>query len=208
MARNGFMPHPSFIFRNATRFSRNAAHISLIDQSISLSCYLSCFPVCEFEMLYISFPFLLFLLALSGHVCHVIGSGSYFLVDNFQPSNFFTEFNFFTVFGRWSVASTTDILILPQGVDPTQGYVQYVNQSYAQTNGLISEHNSFVRFGVDSTIVYKTGGAGRPSVRLEGKNSYTHALYVLSLNHMPWGCGTWPAFVRNCFDIPFIRLTE
>jgi hypothetical protein len=37
-------------------------------------------------------------------------------------------------------------------------------------------------------------GPGRPAVRLISDNTYTHGLFVLDLSHMPYGCGTWPAF--------------
>lgn len=37
-------------------------------------------------------------------------------------------------------------------------------------------------------------GRGRNAVRVESKASYNHALIILDLNHMPEGCGTWPAF--------------
>lgn len=34
----------------------------------------------------------------------------------------------------------------------------------------------------------------RNSVRLEGKRRFNRGLFILSLEHMPTGCGTWPAF--------------
>lgn len=37
-------------------------------------------------------------------------------------------------------------------------------------------------------------GRGRSAVRVESKTSYNHGLIILDLNHMPEGCGTWPAF--------------
>jgi beta-glucanase (GH16 family) len=48
--------------------------------------------------------------------------------------------------------------------------------------------------GVDTTHLYDPYGAGRPSVRITSNNAYTHGLFVLDVNHMPFGCGTWPAF--------------
>ena len=46
----------------------------------------------------------------------------------------------------------------------------------------------------DSIHTVSRSSRGRPSVRLEARNAYTHGLYLFSLNHMPYGCATWPAF--------------
>lgn len=35
---------------------------------------------------------------------------------------------------------------------------------------------------------------GRPSIRLTSKKSYNSGLVILDVEHMPVGCGTWPAF--------------
>jgi hypothetical protein len=48
--------------------------------------------------------------------------------------------------------------------------------------------------GVDSNNVYPLDGLGRPSVRLESKQTFTEGLFVLDLTHIPTGCGIWPAF--------------
>ncbi|KAK0661088.1 putative endo-1 [Lasiodiplodia hormozganensis] len=100
----------------------------------------------------------------------------YALEDNYSPENWFDQFNFFT-----------------EG-DPTNGHVQYVNQTWAEQNGLISVNSQShsVYMGVDHTNTYKD--SGRPSVRLQSKKLYNHGLFVLDLNHMPVGCGTWPAW--------------
>ena len=46
--------------------------------------------------------------------------------------------------------------------------------------------------GVDYVNVVTTG---RPSVRIQSKESYTHGLIIADLAHMPASiCGTWPAF--------------
>jgi hypothetical protein len=72
------------------------------------------------------------------------------------------------------------------------GFVQYVDQSTAQDMGLInSSATGAVSWGVDSTN--KTP-EGRPSVRLSSKKTYNNGLVVLDVEHMPVGCGTWPAF--------------
>jgi hypothetical protein len=55
---------------------------------------------------------------------------------------------------------------------------------------------SFYRFVMraDYKTVLNPSGAGRNSVRIRSKKTYTHHLVVLDARHMPQGCGTWPAF--------------
>ncbi|KAK7542798.1 concanavalin A-like lectin/glucanase domain-containing protein [Phyllosticta citribraziliensis] len=104
-------------------------------------------------------------------------SADYVLVDDYEPSNFFDKFDFFTA------------------NDPTQGYVDYVNQTSAQEDGLIGNTSDRVYIGVDTKNTYNVySDRGRPSVRLQSTQSYTHGLFILDLNHMPYGCGTWPAW--------------
>jgi len=80
-----------------------------------------------------------------------------------------------------------------QGVDPTNGYVNYVDQATAQSSGLYSAQNGSIYTGVDSVNV--ASRSSRSSIRVESKNSYNHGLIILDLEHMPGGiCGTWPAF--------------
>jgi hypothetical protein len=69
-----------------------------------------------------------------------------------------------------------------------------VNQTIASQNGYIVTNPSNVYMGVDTTGYYPLGGPGRPSVRLISNNIYTHGLFILDLSHMPFGCGTWPAY--------------
>lgn len=102
------------------------------------------------------------------------GDGAnYALIDNYTPQNFFSMFTFFT------------------DHDPTNGFVQYVNQSTALSTGLINNTRDSVYIGVDHTNITPNG---RPSVRLTSNKSYNHGLILLDLSHMPDGCGTWPAF--------------
>lgn len=64
----------------------------------------------------------------------------------------------------------------------------------AATNGYATTNNDSVTISVDTTNKWPSGGPGRPAVRLISDNTYTHGLFILDLNHMPYGCGTWPAF--------------
>ncbi|TID16427.1 hypothetical protein E6O75_ATG11545 [Venturia nashicola] len=98
----------------------------------------------------------------------------YALKDAYTPSNFFNSFNFYT------------------GEDPTQGTVKFVDQSTAQSAGIISTNGSSVKFGVDHS---NQAPDGRMSVRLESKQSYDQGLIIADISHMPGSiCGTWPAF--------------
>ncbi|KAL8680354.1 MAG: hypothetical protein Q9186_003475 [Xanthomendoza sp. 1 TL-2023] len=77
--------------------------------------------------------------------------------------------------------------------DPTHGYVNYVDQSQARSNGLLDTNNGAVILRVDSTNV--ASGRGRNSLRLTSKAKYNHGLVVVDLAHMPGNaCGVWPAF--------------
>ncbi|KAK4550137.1 hypothetical protein LTR36_003104 [Oleoguttula mirabilis] len=103
------------------------------------------------------------------------GAGAYELVDDYEPSLFFTKFNFYSSY------------------DPTYGHVQYVNESIAVRNGFVAA-GSTANISVDTTNQWPNGGSGRPAVRIISDNTYTHGLFILDLVHMPWGCGTWPAY--------------
>jgi len=56
---------------------------------------------------------------------------------------------------------------------------------------------------VDTTNDWPNGGDGRPAVRIVSDNTYTHGLFILDLVHMPWGCGTWPAYWLVGPDWPY-----
>ncbi|KAL8997264.1 MAG: hypothetical protein Q9188_006369, partial [Gyalolechia gomerana] len=99
----------------------------------------------------------------------------YSLKDDYSADKFFDLFGFDTI------------------DDPTHGYVNFVDQTTAQSSGLINTNNGATTLRVDSTNV--ASGRGRNSVRLTSKASYTHALMVLDLAHMPGNaCGIWSAF--------------
>ena len=66
--------------------------------------------------------------------------------------------------------------------DPTHGYVDYVNQDSAWTNGLIGNWGN-IYLGVDHTNV--ASGRGRKSVRLTSKTAYNiNSLFVVDVAHM------------------------
>ncbi|PSN63503.1 hypothetical protein BS50DRAFT_458362, partial [Corynespora cassiicola Philippines] len=97
----------------------------------------------------------------------------YVLEDDYM-TDFYGHFDFFT------------------DEDPTNGFVKYVDEATAREMNLINASTTApVEWGVDSTN--KTP-EGRPSIRLEGKKKYTGGLVMIDVQHMPFGCGTWPAF--------------
>ncbi|KAJ9270158.1 CAZyme family GH16 [Paecilomyces variotii] len=111
-----------------------------------------------------------------------LSTAAYTLQQDFGVSSFFDNFAFFT------------------GTDPTNGFVDYVDQSTAQSAGLISTGSS-VYIGVDNTNV--ASSSGRQSVRISSTATFNHGLVILDLAHMPGGiCGTWPAFWMLGSDWP------
>ncbi|KAI6905549.1 glycoside hydrolase family 16 protein, partial [Hortaea werneckii] len=103
------------------------------------------------------------------------GAAPYQLVDDYQPSIFFSKFNFYSSY------------------DPTYGHVKYVTKDVAWQNGYAQEGDQAI-MSVDTTNKWPRGGDGRPATRIISNNAYTHGLFILDLEHMPWGCGTWPAY--------------
>ncbi|KAK3301128.1 uncharacterized protein B0H64DRAFT_438234 [Chaetomium fimeti] len=108
-----------------------------------------------------------------------VWAASYNIVDTFDASNFFSEFDFFTA------------------PDPTHGFVKYVDSATASRDGLAGYADGGVYLGVDYT---NTTTTGRPSVRVTSKKAYTKGLFIADIAHMPAGaagsssCGIWPAF--------------
>ncbi|KAJ5746684.1 hypothetical protein N7520_011866 [Penicillium odoratum] len=118
-----------------------------------------------------------------GLFAHFATAGYTLLDDYGTDESFFDMFDFYT------------------DTDPTNGYVNYVDNSTAASDGLISASGSSVYIGVDNSNV--ASGNGRNSVRLTSTNSYTEGLVILDLAHMPAStCGTWPAFWMLGSDWP------
>ena len=70
---------------------------------------------------------------------------------------------------------------------------RYVTKDVAWQNGYVQEGDQAI-MSVDTTNKWPRGGDGRPATRIISNNAYTHGLFILDLEHMPWGCGTWPAY--------------
>lgn len=77
--------------------------------------------------------------------------------------------------------------------DPTNGRVNYVDQSTAEADGLYSVSGSTVTLRADDTTVLSSSGPGRNSFRLMSNNQYSNHVAIFDIGHMPEGCGTWPA---------------
>jgi hypothetical protein len=86
-------------------------------------------------------------------------------------------------FNKWDFDSSPD---------PTSGHVIYVDQSTALSTGLANATADRVYLGAEMTS--KTGGAGRKSVRVRSKDKFDSGLFIASIDHVPTGCSTWPAF--------------
>jgi len=106
-------------------------------------------------------------------LCFAGQSGAYRVVSNYSGPSFFDEFSFFT------------------GGDPTHGYVYYASKAEAQSWGYTSVSNNVVYIRSDSASV--ASGSGRGSVRLTSNKVYNHGLFIFDVQHMPTGCGNWPA---------------
>jgi hypothetical protein len=117
------------------------------------------------------------------HIEYVVGSllfavlaQSHALKDTFIGPDFFEAWN-------WE---TFD--------DPTHGRVNYVDQETAKSSNLSYASDSKFIMRADDFKVVAQGSRGRDSVRISSRSSYDDAVFVLDIEHMPEGCGTWPAF--------------
>ncbi|KAF8152572.1 glycoside hydrolase family 16 protein [Crassisporium funariophilum] len=100
---------------------------------------------------------------------------TYSLSDNIVGSGFYSAFD-------WQAIA-----------DPTHGRVNYVDQTTSKNQNLtFASSNSFI-LRTDFRNVLNPSGAGRNSVRIRSKKTYTTHVAVFNVRHMPQGCGTWPA---------------
>ncbi|KAK7745382.1 hypothetical protein SLS53_002878 [Cytospora paraplurivora] len=106
----------------------------------------------------------------------------YTLQDNYDKTNFFDEFEFFSE------------------ADPTNGFVQYQDATSASSLGLAGYNEDAIYLGADHTT--KNPANGRASTRVYSKKTYTQMLLVADVVHMPVGCGTWPALWSYGSDWP------
>ena len=100
-------------------------------------------------------------------------SGEYIRTHAVTNSTFLGFFNFFT------------------DSDPTHGFVDFVDQDDALNSGLLKLDNGQIIMAADNVNDTSTG---RRSVRVQSNPTFTEAIFIIDLEHMPSGCGTWPAF--------------
>lgn len=128
----------------------------------------------------------------NGHDAPAAGSApapTYSLQKSYVGEDFFSEanWNFFTE------------------PDPCTGMVEYVSKDTAEKLDLVNANydNGKVYIGADLTnVMNKTaeGGRyyeGRKSIRIETTTIFqqdTGGLFIVDLEHMPSGCGVWPAW--------------
>lgn len=99
---------------------------------------------------------------------------TYSLNQTYAAPNFFDAFHF----DNWHLTPETN----------------NVNRSTAEQLGMIGYQNGKVYMGVEHTKVYNLSYEIRPSVKIQSTNLYNSGLFILSLDHMPSGIATWPAF--------------
>ena len=74
--------------------------------------------------------------------------------------------------------------------DPTGGSVTFVSQEDALSSGLVQVTGGHIYMSADR----QNDGVPRRSVRVNSKATFTRGLFIIDLEHMPTGCGTWPAY--------------
>lgn len=104
-----------------------------------------------------------------------LGSSKAELLVEYKGDTFFDGFDFFTA------------------NDPTDGFVNYVDRGQATSLNLIGVNGyGQVKIKGDNTNV--ATGRGRNSVRIETKKEFSSGLFIADFEHIPSGCGTWPAY--------------
>ncbi|EIW84068.1 glycoside hydrolase family 16 protein [Coniophora puteana RWD-64-598 SS2] len=77
--------------------------------------------------------------------------------------------------------------------DPTHGRTNYIDESTAWNDGLITVNGNQLTLRADSYSYLDPNGPGRNTFRLSSNNAYTSHVAIFDIAHMPQGCGTWPA---------------
>ncbi|KAF3942318.1 hypothetical protein ABW19_dt0206425 [Dactylella cylindrospora] len=106
---------------------------------------------------------------------------TYSLTDTYEGQSFFDEFDY------------------GNGTEATNGFTNYVTREGAVWSNLTYTTNGQATLRVlDSG---NTGTAGRPTVKILSKKTYTHGLFIFDIAHSPFGCGTWPAIWTSDPDV-------
>ena len=99
---------------------------------------------------------------------------AYVRKETYMGEDFFTKWRFF------------------EGSDPTRGDVHYLGQEEAIQAGLVNATADRVFMGADRERTADSNG--RKSVRVESRTAFNSGLFTITVDHIPTGCGTWPAF--------------
>jgi len=103
----------------------------------------------------------------------------YTLEDDYNSGNWNSMFDYFTsadptngksISGRDNWKVSTDLFT---------GFVDYVSESAAQSDGLFEANGGSIYMGVDHTNV--ASSAGRNSMRITSNKSYNKGLFILDL---------------------------
>eukprot|EP00933_Yihiella_yeosuensis_P082549 TRINITY_DN9646_c0_g1_i1.p1 TRINITY_DN9646_c0_g1~~TRINITY_DN9646_c0_g1_i1.p1 ORF type:complete len:455 (-),score=96.92 TRINITY_DN9646_c0_g1_i1:28-1320(-) len=105
-----------------------------------------------------------------------LSNGEYTLHKDYMQGNFFDKWEFFN------------------DGDPTHGFVDYVDRKTAEDTSLINHTDKGVYIGSDFLTEVPRSNRGRQSIRLESTEQYNGGLFIITTDHMPTGCATWPAF--------------
>ncbi|KAG8814593.1 hypothetical protein FRC17_001062 [Serendipita sp. 399] len=110
-------------------------------------------------------------------------AASYRLTDNWVGSSFLSEFTWENI------------------PDPTHGRVNYLSQADSLARGLTVASSNKLILKADSTTVLTPSGPGRASNRIMSRKRFSHnTVLVADINHIPVGCGTWPALWTSNID--------
>lgn len=106
----------------------------------------------------------------------VINTATYKLIDSYNTTNFFNQFEF--LHDTECVSSSFSNFMR--------------NISQAQQLGIINITNNSIYIGTDYWNI--VGDEGRASVCIGTKSKYKQGLFILDASHMPFGCGVWPSW--------------
>jgi hypothetical protein len=87
-------------------------------------------------------------------------------------------------------SSFLDAVDFFDGDDPTHGYVNYLNREDALSAGLVKLSNGQIVMSAEQTDT----ASARRSVRVHSRAVFTQAIFIIDVEHVPTGCGTWPAW--------------
>jgi len=103
-------------------------------------------------------------------------STQYTLQDKYSGNDFINDWNFF------------------DSADPTNGYVNYLTKSEAQSNGLAYVQKDGTAILAVDNYTKLSAGAKRNSVRISSPKTYNGGLFIADFYAMPHGCTVWPAW--------------